>query len=59
MIPRIIHYCWLGRGKVPELARNCVVFAGCCIKTFDDLLYFRIGNNSFRNGYFWNVQVER
>lgn len=24
MIPKIIHYCWLGRGEKPELAKKCM-----------------------------------
>ncbi|WP_343530498.1 glycosyltransferase [Pedobacter sp.] len=24
MIPKIIHYCWFGRGEMPELALNCL-----------------------------------
>ena len=24
MIPRIIHYCWFGRGKMPRLAEKCI-----------------------------------
>lgn len=24
MIPRIIHYCWFGRGEMPELANRCI-----------------------------------
>lgn len=24
MIPKIIHYCWFGRGKMPELAEKCI-----------------------------------
>ena len=24
MIPRIIHYCWFGRGPLPELAQQCI-----------------------------------
>ena len=24
MIPKIIHYCWFGRGKMPELAEHCL-----------------------------------
>lgn len=24
MIPRIIHYCWFGRGGMPELAKKCI-----------------------------------
>lgn len=24
MIPRIIHYCWFGRGQMPELALRCI-----------------------------------
>lgn len=24
MIPKIIHYCWLGRGEKPELAKRCI-----------------------------------
>ena len=24
MIPKIIHYCWLGRGEKPELAKKCI-----------------------------------
>lgn len=24
MIPRVIHYCWFGRGQMPELAQKCI-----------------------------------
>ena len=24
MIPKIIHYCWFGRGQIPELAQKCI-----------------------------------
>lgn len=24
MIPKIIHYCWFGRGKMPKLAEKCI-----------------------------------
>lgn len=24
MIPKTIHYCWFGRGKMPELAQKCI-----------------------------------
>lgn len=24
MIPKIIHYCWFGRGEMPELAHRCI-----------------------------------
>lgn len=24
MIPKIIHYCWFGRGKMPDLAHKCI-----------------------------------
>lgn len=24
MIPKKIHYCWLGRGKKPKLAKKCI-----------------------------------
>lgn len=24
MIPKIIHYCWFGRGEKPELAKKCI-----------------------------------
>ena len=24
MIPKIIHYCWFGRGEMPELVKNCI-----------------------------------
>lgn len=24
MIPKIIHYCWFGRGDMPQLARDCI-----------------------------------
>ena len=24
MIPKVIHYCWFGRGKKPELAHQCI-----------------------------------
>ena len=25
MIPRIIHYCWFGRGEMPDLVQKCIV----------------------------------
>ncbi len=25
MIPKIIHYCWFGRGEMPQLAKDCIV----------------------------------
>ena len=24
MIPKIIHYCWFGRGEMPQLALDCI-----------------------------------
>lgn len=24
MIPKVIHYCWFGRGEMPELAQKCI-----------------------------------
>lgn len=24
MIPKIIHYCWFGKGEMPELVQNCI-----------------------------------
>lgn len=24
MIPKTIHYCWFGRGEMPQLAKNCI-----------------------------------
>lgn len=24
MIPKVIHYCWFGRGKMPEMAEKCI-----------------------------------
>ena len=24
MIPKIIHYCWFGRGELPQLAKDCI-----------------------------------
>lgn len=24
MIPKVIHYCWFGKGKLPELAEKCI-----------------------------------
>ncbi len=24
MIPKVIHYCWFGRGKMPKLAEICI-----------------------------------
>ena len=24
MIPQVIHYCWFGRGEIPELAKKCI-----------------------------------
>lgn len=25
MIPKIIHYCWFGKGQMPELVQNCII----------------------------------
>lgn len=25
MIPHIIHYCWFGRGEIPQLAKECIL----------------------------------
>ncbi len=25
MIPKIIHYCWFGRGEMPQLAKDCII----------------------------------
>ena len=24
MIPKVVHYCWFGRGEMPELAKKCI-----------------------------------
>ena len=24
MVPRRIHYCWFGRGEMPEMAKKCI-----------------------------------
>ena len=24
IIPKIIHYCWFGKGEMPELAKKCI-----------------------------------
>ena len=24
MIPKTIHYCWFGRGEMPQLAKDCI-----------------------------------
>ena len=24
MIPKTIHYCWFGRGNMPDLAQRCI-----------------------------------
>ena len=24
MIPKVIHYCWMGRGEMPQLAKDCI-----------------------------------
>ena len=24
MIPKVIHYCWFGRGPLPDLAKTCI-----------------------------------
>ena len=24
MIPKIIHYCWFGKGEMPELVQTCI-----------------------------------
>lgn len=26
MLPKIIHYCWFGRGQMPEMALKCIAY---------------------------------
>lgn len=31
MIPRIIHYCWFGRGEMPQSAKDCIASWHACM----------------------------
>ena len=39
MIPRIIHYCWFGRGEMPELALKCIESWHKCMPNYDYKLW--------------------
>ena len=41
MIPKVIHYCWFGRGPLPESAEKCIAnwkktFPGFQIKEWNE-----------------------
>ena len=39
MIPRIIHYCWFGRGPMPDLALRCIESWHQCMPDFEYRLW--------------------
>lgn len=39
MIPKIIHYCWFGRGEMPELAKKCIASWHRCMPDWDYRLW--------------------
>lgn len=39
MISRIIHYCWFGRGKMPELAQKCIASWHKCMPDWEYKLW--------------------
>ena len=39
MIPRIIHYCWFGRGEMPQLAKDCIASWHKCMPDWEYKLW--------------------
>lgn len=39
MIPKIIHYCWFGRGEMPQLAKDCIASWHNCMPDWDYKLW--------------------
>jgi len=39
MIPKIIHYCWFGRGEMPQLAKDCIASWHTCMPDWDYRLW--------------------
>ena len=39
MIPKIIHYCWFGRGEMPELAKDCIASWHRCMPNWEYKLW--------------------
>jgi mannosyltransferase OCH1-like enzyme len=39
MIPKIIHYCWFGRGEMPELAQKCIASWHKCMPDWEYRLW--------------------
>lgn len=39
MIPRIIHYCWFGRGEMPQLAKDCIASWRMCMPDYEYKLW--------------------
>lgn len=39
MIPKIIHYCWFGRGEMPELAKMCIASWHKCMPDWEYKLW--------------------
>ena len=39
MIPKIIHYCWFGRGEMPELAKECIASWHRCMPDWEYRLW--------------------
>ena len=39
MIPKIIHYCWFGRGEMPELVQNCIASWHTHMPDWEDRLW--------------------
>ena len=50
-IPKIIHYCWFGRGPMPELALNCIRSWKDYLPEYDYMLWnedsFDVNSNNF------------
>lgn len=39
MIPRTIHYCWFGRGEMPQLAKDCIASWHKCMPDWEYKLW--------------------
>ena len=44
MIPRIVHYCWFGKGQKPELVEQCIASWHRCMP---DWIYMEWSEDNF------------
>ena len=51
MIPKIIHYCWFGRGEKPELAQKCIASWKKYMPDYEIIEWNEDNFDIHRNGY--------